>query len=87
MDSHRTLKRFFTWRIIRGHDRYLGGIDHGLIDHLLRQNDFPTIDSLVAHCRKPQNLGDFLPDPRDQTLFSRRLVDGLMEFRTLDQSN
>ena len=87
MDPYRTLKQFFTRRTIRGQDRFLGGIDHGLIDHLLRQNDFPTIDSLVAHCRKPQNLGDFLPDPRDQALFSQRLVDGLMEFRTQSQPN
>ena len=82
MAPHETLTDFFARRADTGSDRHLGRVELGLMHHLLNQRDFATLDSVLAHCRDPRNLGEFLPDPRDRRLFSRRLVDALMQFRT-----
>ena len=81
MDAHRSLKEFFAGRRGADQDRNLPGVDFGLIHNIVEQQPSATVDSLVAFCRDPHNLRGFLPDPRDRTLFSRRLVRALLEYR------
>ena len=81
MDAQRSLKEFFAGRRAGEHDRHLPSVDFGLIHNIIEQQPSATVDSLVAFCRDPHNLSDFLPDPRDRTLFSRRLVRALLEYR------
>lgn len=82
MEAHIPLKEFFAGRCAGDQDRHLLGVDFGLIHNIVEQKPSATVDSLVAFCRDPRNLRDFLPDPRDRTLFSRRLVRGLLEYRS-----
>jgi hypothetical protein len=81
MDAHKPLKEFFAGR--RGPDQalHLPNVDFGLIHNIVEQQPSATVDSLVAFCRNPHNLRDFLPDPRDRSLFSRRLVEALLDYR------
>jgi len=82
--NERPLREFFAERAAETADRQLGRIEFGLIHHLTRQREFPSVDALVRFCRDPQNLQGLLPDPRDRRLFSRRLVDALLEYRHLE---
>ncbi len=82
MQDHRALTQFFARRTSVPTDRHLSSIDFGLIDHITRQRGFSSVDSLVTFCRNPRNLSGFLPDPRDRTVFSKRLVNALIEYRS-----
>ncbi len=81
MDAQESLKEFFASRQGAKQDAHLPGVDFGLIHNIVEQQPTATVDSLVAFCRDPGNLRDLLPDPRDRTLFSRRLVRALLEYR------
>lgn len=79
--SPRSLQEFFARRGACGEDPHLPSVDFGLIHNIMVQQPRSTVDSLMAFCRDPHNLGRFLPDPRDRKLFSGRLVKALSEFR------
>ena len=81
MEAHNPLEEFFAGRCAGERDRHLPGVDFGLIHNIVEQQPSATVDSLVAFCRDPHNLRGFLPDPRDRSLFSRRLVRALLEYR------
>ena len=81
MDTDRILTEFFARRTAGQFNRHLSSVDFGLIHHIIRQRKFATVESLLRFCDDPRNLSSFLPDPRDQAIFSRRLVEGISEFR------
>ena len=56
-------------------------VEFGLVHHLTDQRRFSSLDALLAYCRDPNNLREFLPDRRDRTLFSRQLVRRLTSLR------
>ena len=82
MEAPNPLEEFFAGRCAGEQARHLPGVDFGLIHSIVEQKPSATVDSLIAFCRDPRNLRDLLPDPRDRTLFSRRLVRALMEYRS-----
>ncbi|MHC4064366.1 MAG: hypothetical protein ACYSUI_07685 [Planctomycetota bacterium] len=81
MPKDRCLTEFFAGRTAGGLNRNLSSVGFGLIHHITHQKSFGTIESLLRFCGDPRNLSGFLPDPRGRAIFSRRLVDGIREFR------
>ena len=81
MDSSESVTRFFAHRQAGPFERHLHGVDFGLIHHITSQRRFANLDSLLHFCRDPKNLSSLLPDRRDRTLFSERLVQGLTDYR------
>ncbi|MCP4251034.1 MAG: hypothetical protein GY778_28690 [bacterium] len=81
MDSCESVTRFFAHRQAGPFERHLHDVDFGLIHHITHQRQFANLDSLLRFCRDPKNLSGLLPDRRDRSLFSERLVQGLTDFR------
>ena len=81
MYANPSLTDFFAHRQARSEDRHLGSVDFSLIHHITSQRAFRDFDDLVRFCRDQDNLSGFLPDPRDQVIFSSRLVEALGEYR------
>lgn len=84
MDSSESVTRFFAHRRAGPLERHLHNVDFGLIHHITNQRRFANLDSLLRFCRDPKNLSGLLPDRRDRTLFSERLVRGLTDYGHAD---
>lgn len=81
MDCDNWLTQLFARHIAEEPDPSARSVEFGLVHHLIEQRRFTSVDALLVYCRDPRNLREFLPDRRDQTLFSRRLVRRLTTLR------
>ncbi len=70
---------YFSRRNGSGSGRHLHGVAFYLMEHILSQRQFEDIESLEAFCRKPDNLGPWLPSEADRIVFGGGLVEGLGE--------
>jgi hypothetical protein len=80
MNGTHRLTDFFAKRQSTDFDRHLRSVDFSLMHHIMSQHSFAAFDELVHFCRDKRNLAGFLPDSRDQEIFSDRLVVALAEF-------
>ncbi|MFQ5490732.1 MAG: hypothetical protein ACE5GE_08435 [Phycisphaerae bacterium] len=81
MNGDNSLTRLFARHISEEPDETAGRVEFGLVHHLTEQRRFSSLEALLAYCRDPRNLREFLPDRRDQAMYSRRLVRRLVSLR------
>ncbi len=65
----------------RSHDwgQYLHNVAYHLMRMILTQQEFDSLESLMAFCGAPENLRPWLPAEADRIILSRGLTQGLNE--------
>ena len=51
------LTHFFAARTSNEPDHNVGRIEFSIVNHLLQERQFDSVDGLIRYCRRPANLG------------------------------